>query len=72
MLRSGYLGIPLIMVSSASIELNSFQFNHEQQLKQQSSFSLLFLSESIILLGCTLQFAPQSGLPAAMSVPLYE
>ncbi len=60
------------MVSSVSIELNSFQFNHEQQLKQQSFPSLLFLSESIILLGCTLRFAAQSGLPAAMSALLYE
>lgn len=62
----------LRIVSSVSIEISSFQFNHEQQLKQQRSLSLLFLSEHIILLGCSLRFAAQSGLPAAMSALLYE
>lgn len=73
MLRSVYLGIPLFkMVNSTSIELNSFQFNHEQQLERQSSLSLLFLSEHIILAGCSLRFAAHSGLPAATLAPLYE
>ncbi len=55
-----------------SIELNSFHFNHEQQLKRQRSLSLLFLSERIKLLAYTLQFAAQSGPPTAMSALLYE
>ena len=44
-------------VSSVHIELKSFQFNHEQQLKQQRPLSLLFLSEHISLLGSAVHCA---------------